>query len=255
MQQLTDNIYVLVIFAMVGTFMIVSVLLFLHVYNRNRLLKQKQLLQQTEIAHQKKLMLTIFESQEEERRRIGSDLHDSVGAALSSLRLTIDGIGEEKADSCKLMIDRIITDVRNIAHNISPAVLNLYGLSEAVEELADRISQAGRLTVETDNQVADQLDKLPHSVMLSLYRVLEELLNNTIRHAEATSVQIAFSREPGKLVMTYADNGKGLPGEIRKGMGLQNITNRLEVAGAAWQFGRPAQRGFSIRVELAETLL
>jgi signal transduction histidine kinase len=251
MQQLTDNIYVVVIFAMVGTFLIVSILLYLHAYNRNRLLQQKQLLQQTEIAHQKKLMLAIFESQEEERRRIGSDLHDSVGAALSSLRLTISSIPAEKADSCKTIIDQIITDVRHIAHNISPAVLNLYGLTEAVEELADRINQAGQIRVETDNQVADQLDQLPHAVMLSLYRVLEELLNNTIRHANATTVQIAFSREGDKLVMTYSDNGKGLPAGIRKGMGLAGITNRLEVAGATWKFSGEGQPGFAIRIELS----
>jgi len=250
MQQLTDNIYVVVIFAMVGTFLIVSIMLYLHAFNRNRLLQQKQLLQQTEIAHQKKLLLAIFASQEEERRRIGSDLHDSVGAALSSLRLSISSIPAEQAARCKIMIDQIIEDVRHIAHNISPAVLNLYGLSEAVAELADRINQAGRIRVDTDNQVADQLDQLPHAVMLSLYRVLEELLNNTIRHADASAVQIAFFREGDRLVMTYADNGKGLPAEIQQGMGLANITNRLEVAGASWQFAGAERPGFFIRIEL-----
>ncbi|WP_298732850.1 ATP-binding protein [uncultured Chitinophaga sp.] len=250
MQQLTDNIYVVVILAMVGTFLIVSILLYLHAYNRNRLLQQQQLLQQTEIAHQKKLMLAIFASQEEERRRIGTDLHDSVGATLSSLRLIISSIPAEKAESCKTMIDQIITDVRHIAHNISPAVLNLYGLSEAVEELADKINQAGRISVSTDNQVGTQLDQLPHAIMLSLYRVLEELLNNTIRHANATAVRITFLEEGDRLILTYADDGKGLPPEIRKGMGLASITNRLEVAGAAWQFGGVGQAGFAIRIEL-----
>ncbi|HEY1164078.1 MAG TPA: ATP-binding protein [Chitinophaga sp.] len=247
MQPLTDNIYVVVILAMVGTVLIVSILLYLHAYNRNRLLQQKQLLQQTEIEHQKKLMLAIFASQEEERRRIGSDLHDSVGAALSSLRLSIGSI---PADGCKTMIDQIIADVRHIAHNISPAVLNLYGLSEAVAELADRINQAGRITIETDNQVPDQLDQLPHAIMLSLYRVLEELLNNTIRHADATTVQVDFYQENDKLIFTYADNGKGLPAEIQKGMGLASITNRLEVAGATWQIRPEGQGGFGIRIEL-----
>ncbi len=247
MQALTDNIYVLVILVMGGTFLIVGSLLILHAYNRNRLLRQKQLLQQTELQHQRQLLLTIFSSQEEERRRIGSDLHDSVGAALSSLRLTLDHMGTAQAQQ---LIDRIITDVRNIAHNISPAILNLYGLSEAVEELADMINRGNELTVEIDNQAEAQLNALSHPVMLSFYRVLEELLNNTIRHAGATAVLIRFFMEDNTLVMTYTDNGKGLTEGARKGMGLVNITNRLEVAGASWEFGKGQQQGFFIRVML-----
>jgi signal transduction histidine kinase len=86
--------------------------------------------------------------------------------------------------------------------------------------------------------------------MLSLYRVLEELLNNTIRHADASAVEIAFFQEGDRLVMTYADNGKGLPAEIQQGMGLASITNRLEVAGASWQFAGAERPGFFIRIEL-----
>jgi len=250
MQPLTDNIYGLVILAMGGTFLIVSSLLYLHAYNRNRLLRQKHLLQQTEIAHQKALLLAIFSSQEEERRRIGSDLHDSVGAALSSLRLTLDRIDTAQAHTT---IDKIIKDVRNIAHNISPAVLNLYGLSDAVEELADMVNQGQRLLVEIDNQAEDELVALPHPVALSLYRVLEELLNNTIRHAEGSKVQICFFTAADRLLMTYTDNGKGLPAGSRKGMGLTNITNRLEVIGATWEFGTAAQTGFFIRVTIIPT--
>ncbi|KAA2238992.1 hypothetical protein F0L74_22525 [Chitinophaga agrisoli] len=247
MQALTDNIYVLVILVMGGTFLIVGSLLILHAYNRNRLLRQKQLLQQQELQHQRQLLLTIFSSQEEERRRIGSDLHDSVGAALSSLRLTLDHMGTAQAQQ---LIDRIIGDVRNIAHNISPAILNLYGLSEAVEELADMINQGKQLAVEVDNQAEAGLSALSHPVMLSIYRVLEELLNNTIRHAGATTVLIRFFKEDEQLVMTYADNGKGLAADLRKGMGLVNITNRLEVAGAGWELGTAPQQGFFIRVTL-----
>ena len=137
----------LVIIAMGGTFMLVISFLFIYAYNHNKILKQKRMLYYAEIEHQKKLMLTIFESQEEERKRIGGDLHDSVGAALSSLRLIIDSRNDDillsfKQD-CKNIIDKIITDTRNITHNLSPAILNLYGLSEAIAELAEIAGKSG----------------------------------------------------------------------------------------------------------------
>jgi signal transduction histidine kinase len=255
MQQVTDNIYVLVIIAMGGTFMLVISFLFIYAYNHNKILKQKRMLYYAEIEHQKKLMLTIFESQEEERKRIGGDLHDSVGAALSSLRLIIDSRNDDillsfKQD-CKNIIDKIITDTRNITHNLSPAILNLYGLSEAIAELAEIAGKSGKLEVMIDNQAEEILETLPHYVSLGLYRVLEELMTNTLRHSFADNVQISFRASPDALHIVYTDNGTGYNEEqIRKGMGLLNITNRLQVIGATHKIFTAKDKGFRINITL-----
>lgn len=255
MQQVTDNIYVLVIIAMAGTFILVISFLLLYAYNHNKILKQKRLLYQAEIDHQKKLILTIFESQEEERKRIGGDLHDSVGAALSSLRLIIDSSNDDMLISfkqdCKNIIDKVITDTRNIAHNLSPAILSLYGLSEAVTELADIAGKSGQLEVMIDNQAEEVLETLPHHVSLGMYRILEELMTNTLRHSFANNVQISFSVTPGTLNIVYADNGIGYNEEqIHKGMGLLNITNRLQVIEATHRIFTARGKGFQINITL-----
>ncbi|SFD26679.1 Histidine kinase-, DNA gyrase B-, and HSP90-like ATPase [Chitinophaga sp. CF118] len=255
MQQVTDNIYVLVIIAMTGTFILVISFLLLYVYNHNKILKQKQMLDQTEIAHQKKLMLTIFESQEEERKRIGGDLHDSVGAALSSLRLIIDSRDDFMLTSfkqdCKNIIDKVITDTRNIAHNLSPPTLSLYGLSEAITELADIACKSGTLEVIIDNQAEELLETLPHSISLGMYRVLEELMTNTLRHSFANTVHITFRATPEHLSIIYADNGIGYNEEdITKGMGLFNITNRLQIIDATHWISTGRGKGFRINILL-----
>lgn len=254
MQRIAENIYVLVILAAIGTFLLVISFLLLHIYNQNRLLKQQQLLQQTEIMHQKKLAYTIFASQEEERKRIGNDLHDSVGAALSALRMIIENIEEGAApgikQTSKAMIDKIIADTRNIAHNLSPGILSLYGFSEALAELADLMERSGKLVVIIDNEAESMLAQLPHQTALSVYRVLEELLNNTIRHAEATNVQIRFWQEGGKLALYYRDDGKGFSDNPGKGMGLMNIRNRLNVISATYELQSAVEKGFSIRINI-----
>lgn len=255
MQQITDNIYVLVIIAMIGTFILVISFLLIFTYNHNKMLRQKQLLYQNEIDHQKKLLLTIFESQEEERKRIGGDLHDSVGAALSSLRMMID-TGNDKSPTafkqdCKSIIDKVITDTRNISHNLSPAVLSLYGLSEAVEELADIAGRSGQIKIGIENEAHELLEQLPHSVSLGMYRVLEELMNNTIKHSAADRVNIRFLSGSASLHIIYTDNGIGYnEATIYKGMGLSNIINRLEVMEAIYVITTNTNEGFHIHITL-----
>jgi two-component system NarL family sensor kinase len=253
-----ENIYVLVIFIATGTFLRIISFLFLHVYSQHPLLKQQQLLQQTEIKYQHELMSVIFESQEKERMRIGRDLHDSIGVALSSLRMIIEGLDEAIAQgnlrsfkvTCKTVIDKIIVDTRNIAHNLSPGILSLYGFFEAVAELTDMVEKSGKMSVTLDNEAEDILSQLPFKTALSLYRVLEELFNNTIRHAHATEVRICFRQEDDKLFISYEDDGRGLGGDAGKGTGLLNIQNRLKVLSASYEMQAAREKGFSIQIKI-----
>src|ERR1700743_1722640 len=190
MQRSVDNIFVLVALATCGTFLMVTSFLAIYIRNQKKLLKQRQQLQQAELTHQKELLQAVIESQEEERKRIGRDLHDDVGTAISSLRLIIEMFKPVNKDneyhrfieSSKKIIDKMMTDVRNISHNLSPVTLTYYGLGVAVEELCTIISQSGTLEVTLTNNAEALLEKLNLSASIALYRVLAELLNNTIKH-------------------------------------------------------------------------
>ncbi len=152
-------------------------------------------MREAELQHQKMLLHSVIRSQEEERARIGRDLHDDAGTALSRLRMSVDSFAMQTNDDpllaafishCKTSIDAIVTDVRNIAHNLSPSSLRLYGFTEAMEELADTVNSSGMLHVDIRNEAAAPLDALGHSVALALYRVLQELLAITARHRAGT---------------------------------------------------------------------
>jgi signal transduction histidine kinase len=260
MQKTTDNIVLLIILATAVTFLMVAAFILIYSRNQNKLLQQRQQLQQTQLTHQKELLQVVIESQEAERIRIGRDLHDDVGAAISSLRLIIEMFKPVTSDnnyhefikSSKSIIDKMMTDVRHISHNLSPTALTYYGLGFAIEEQCDIINQSGKLNIDFDNRAAAILEKLPLPVSTALYRFLEELLNNTIKHANATQSVLNFVSNNDLLVIEYSDNGVGMDTkQINKGIGLHNIESRLTVINATYTINTSPGKGFTIKIECA----
>jgi signal transduction histidine kinase len=243
MQAAADNIIIIIILATVVMLLLVVSFILINSRGQNKMLRQRQQMQQAELAHQKELLQVVIDSQETERKRIGQDLHDDVGTALSSLRLTIEMMepGQKDADRSKYIgmskdiIDKVIKDVRHISHNLSPPVLSYYGLAAAIEEKCSFINHSGQLEIILIDDAQAALQQLDQPVALAFYRVLEELVNNTIKHAGATKATIKFSNNEEGILVEYTDNGRGLkPGKQKKGMGLQNIESRLTVVNAAY---------------------
>src|ERR1700761_570064 len=121
----TDNIVILVAIATIGIFLMVAFFILIYIRNQTKIFKQRQELQQAELTHQKDLLQVVIESQEKERVRVGRDLHDDVGAAISSLRLMLemfkpavnDDSYQKFITSSKTIIDKMMTDVRHISHS------------------------------------------------------------------------------------------------------------------------------------------
>lgn len=261
MQAVTDNLFILVALGMVAMVLLVVSFILINSRGQNKMLRQRQQMQQAEIAHQKELLQVVIDSQEAERKRIGQDLHDDVGTALSSLRLTIEMLQPEQKNTesdkyigmSKDIIDKVIKDVRHISHNLSPPVLSYYGLAPAIEEKCSFINNSGQLEIVLIDEAQQELQQLEQQVALAFYRVLEELVNNTIKHAGASKATIKFSSDNGAISIHYTDNGKGLKtGQINKGMGLQNIESRLTVVNASYRIDEGA-KGFHMTISYQPT--
>jgi len=253
----SDNLLVLVMIATLGTLFMVASFIVLYIRNQAKIFRQRQQLQQAQIEHQKELLQVVIESQEKERTRVGRDLHDDVGAAISGLRLMIEMYNPTQKDdsykkfitSSKTIIDKMLTDVRQISHNLSPATLSYYGLGVAIEEQVNLINQTGKLDIDFINDIDEQLKQLPSPAATALYRVLEELMNNTMKHARATKGAISFVIEDNALIITYSDNGIGMDtGLLSKGMGMQNIESRLTVINAIYAIETAPGQGFNIKI-------
>jgi signal transduction histidine kinase len=256
MQHVTDNIFLLVVFATVGTFILATSFVFFFLRYQRRAQQQREVMQQAELAHQENLLHAALESQEEERRRIGRDLHDDVGASLSNLRMVMSRSSTAEASTeapvYKPLIDNIITTVRNISHSLSPPGLELFGLEHTLFELCDTFNTSGVISLSFVNEAGNRVDALDKKTALAIYRVLQELISNTIKHAEAKKIIIRFYSDYSRLILDYRDDGKGFDAALIKktGMGLQNIEGRLGMVRASYEVTSSPGNGITVRIIL-----
>lgn len=187
----------------------------------------------------KKVFNAVLETEERERKRFSQDMHDGLGALLSALKIYLNLYGKgiknpaEKGqllEEMKNTISQAITTSRTIANNIMPSVLIDYGLIKAIREFTESLEKAGAITTEfiypADFILNDEITQT------HVYRIVLELINNTLKHAQASKITICFKVEGNRLNLEYTDNGKGFNYKQvvmneGRGQGLSNITNRI----------------------------
>ena len=180
-------------------------------------------------------MQSMLEGQENERERISKDLHDSLGGLLSTIKLQFDSVKSKMSNvgtlreykSANKMLDTAVEEVRSISQNLQPGSLMKLGLIPALKDLFNRFDE--EIYPEIDFQYYSIPDKIPNMISLSIYRVIQELLHNTIKHAKANEILIQINSENEELVIQFEDDGLGYdPDNLkRKGMGLENIRSRI----------------------------
>lgn len=233
-----------------------SVILF--ICNQNKIIKLKQQITDNKLGYQRELLNVLINSQENERMRIGHDLHDVVGGELSNLRFLIGQLENSQKESHELnalvqiykkLIDSIIQRTRDISHNLSPPALELFGLSTALEELKDMFCKEDHSFITINDDAQNATGALNYQVALALFRVLQELITNTIKHSGAKNIFITLLIENGLLEIRYTDNGTGYNPEDqrnKKGMGMQNIICRLNIIDAKYIIETAENKGFSM---------
>ncbi|MES2419024.1 MAG: histidine kinase [Bacteroidota bacterium] len=252
-----DNIYILIFYSVLGVFILVIFFLVFYIRNQNMLWQQRRLFQDTEIAQQKQLLNAVIESQEIERKRIGEDLHDEIGGTLSAIKLMLSAarqkneIDQEVILSAKQLIDKMIVDVRNIAHDLSPPGLAMFGLYTTLDAFVSLINKTGEIAVaiEHDHLIEERL--LSEKAELAIFRIITQLIANTLKHAAATKIEISFRPDPMFIEINYKDNGKGFDLAIldkQQGIGMQNIKSRLQLINATYTFESSINNGFRLNM-------
>lgn len=175
---------------------------------------------------------------ENERKRIASDLHDELGPLLSAVKLQINSLDTTDAGDQEVIvkssqhIDSIIRKLREISNNLMPNTLVRKGLRRAIEEFLEHSQQASGLQVKF---VCEQSLDLPQQKEIHIYRIIQEILHNTIKHAGASQLIIKLMVENNRLLLMTADNGKGFDYfskmKDNPGLGLRNLQSRAEVMG------------------------
>jgi signal transduction histidine kinase len=183
-----------------------------------------------------KLIEAVIQTEEKERKRIASDLHDGLGPLLSAAKLYFQayidaGDADDKAViESKLIsiIDSAIDDASRISHNISPHILEKYGLKIALENFISEMNISKNIKCDL---ACEKFNRFDLKVELTIYRTILELIQNTIKHAKASQITIKIFVSEGLLHVQYEDNGIGFSADegmdVKQGMGLINIKNRI----------------------------
>ncbi|WP_252938827.1 tetratricopeptide repeat-containing sensor histidine kinase [Roseivirga pacifica] len=171
--------------------------------------------------------------EEQERKRVAKDLHDGIGVLLTSVKLRLSNF-EDKVDDKKAyqdslqQIDNACTEVRRISHNMVPASLTKLGIEEAILDLLDNVKASTQIEINEDIQVEEGL--LAEEKEVLIYRIIQELINNSIKYAEASTVSLSIKNLRNEVKITYKDDGKGFDkSEIKAGIGLKSIASRIDI--------------------------
>jgi PAS domain S-box-containing protein len=215
-------------------------------------ISEKQLLRehmaQQQVRNRKEMMSAVLEAAEEERRQIAYELHDGVNQVLTVCKLLLDSEMAVNGESGNLKrvsthIQGVINDMRTLAHRLTPTDFGQEGLYAALKKMISQLNIAGKGWIHLNVKGTKFLKALPPAIALSLFRIIQEAMNNIIKHAGADVVEITLLCSKWSADLEIKDNGRGfVRTEGGKGLGLTTIYSRAEAAGGmAYLLSEPGE--------------
>lgn len=224
--------------------------------------RQKQKLQQQKIAELEKERLlsatqSILKGQEEERSRMAKDLHDGLGGLLSGVKLQLGAmkgnliLSEEHGrifNNALGKLDESISEMRRVAHNMMPEALMKLGLQQALQDYCDGLSESQPFTINSEFHGLE--NRMEPATEVVVYRIVQELLNNAVKHSGAFTILAQVMRQDNNLTITVEDNGKGFDKEtVLQGAGLKNIRSRVDYLKGQLDIQSESGKGTSVHID------
>ncbi|OOQ61703.1 tetratricopeptide repeat-containing sensor histidine kinase [Mucilaginibacter pedocola] len=245
------------------------VLFFLWIRNRQRVNEQQKLIQQqkiTQLENEKQIeaTLSVIKGQEEERSRLAKDLHDGLGGILSGAKYSFKRmkqnfvISEDNAiafEKSMAMLDESIAELRRVAHNMMPETLMKLSLNEALQDYCRQADESGLVPVSYHSMGMENIE-LDNTIKISVYRVVQELITNTLKHADAQSIIVQLIAKDGTLQVTVEDDGKGFDtqqADFAMGIGYKNIRSRIDALKGKLDVESGEGQGTSVYIEIPLT--
>ncbi len=218
-----------------------------------------------DVSHRKELenvvIKTILQTQEVERTRLAKDLHDSLGQQLSALIFYINTLRDNEGISPQKVTEILgksydaifnaAAELRNVCFNLMPRTLESYGLEQAIRELCSKMELSGLLNFRLT--FSSQLPRFTKDIEITLFRIIQEFINNGIKHGKANIITMDFRQESDQSIIFLSDNGIGFDMntvEISGGMGLENVRSRLALYGGTVSIKSQFEKGTSFEIRL-----
>lgn len=261
-----DRLILIILAGVMFTILVLGILLIRSSRQKQLILNQQNELNERRISEleiEKHLAATeaVLRGQDSERTRLARDLHDGLGGMLSGIKLSLQKLKEsigQKTDDQQLfdrsldMLDGSITEMRRVAHNLMPEILLKFGLDTALKDYCDRISETGALQVSYQSIALDKLET-DQTILVTIYRIVQELVNNIVKHAAAIHIYVQLAYHGDHLTISVEDDGKGF--DVKEiddssGMGWSNIRNRVDYLKGTLDVQSENNKGTTIQIDL-----
>ncbi len=241
-----------------GALILAGVIVFFVLYYKKRMLEEELKRKELEKDSADKMLRMVFESLELERKRISKELHDGLGVLLQALRATlhtvVKDVDENDKKEVQEIVDELTDTVRSISWDLMPTTLERFGLVNAVEEFCKRLCTK----VEVSISFVQEGQPLPLDMnqQLLLYRIIQEAVNNALKHAHASSINVMMKWQEGNLFLSITDNGIGFDYSSQlkftktSGLGLTNLESRSHLLNAELTFARNNPSGTIVNLKL-----
>jgi signal transduction histidine kinase len=250
--------FVYIIFYILVFLILVMVAIILFITKSRKKIFEKEIEKKDlEIKLQKDVLQATILSQETERNRIAQDLHDEISSKLIAISLNLHLLqsAKTKVDSKPEIIENIIQinqntieNSRKIAHDLLPPVLEKFGLEAAIQELVLHYNNSKSVAIKFTNTIDFKLSS--NEKQLQIFRILQELINNSIKHGKASQILINFKNSDQKYNCWYTDNGLGFDASdqnIKKGLGMRNIESRIDFLNGSYTISSQVNKGIQFQ--------
>jgi two-component system, NarL family, sensor kinase len=264
LQATTNGISLVLFMGTLGMLVLTIGLILFIIFHQRKVIRYQLRLQQMEQEQQKILLNASIRLQEEERQRLAADLHDDAGPLLATARLYLNEnlVNQDKATQlqsiyqARQILDDTIQLIRNISHSLMPPTLKNFGLESAINDMFQKISGSGQINA--SSRFHEYKDRLKPEKELIVYRVLQELVNNILKHSNSSFIHLTQNMQNSSCLLRLHHDGRGIVqtdfeklNKSNIGLGLKNISSRLKVAHGNILFEKDAsQTYYKVTIEI-----
>ncbi|MBQ2423639.1 MAG: sensor histidine kinase [Alistipes sp.] len=247
------GLYISIVLGVVVSICISVAVLFAH-----RLVNYLDRVDRQRAMFNRRIMTEVLRAEERSKQHFSKELHDGMGPLLSSAKMSLsalsqDGLSEQQRELLSntiYILDQALRSVREISNNLSPQVLVDFGLSQAVENFTSRLSVMHGVVIRFNTTLTTE--RFDGDVEVIVYRVICELINNSLKHSGCTDIVLDLEYQDNTLTLNYADNGRGFDPETVTdcGMGLSNISSRISSLGGTFTINSAKGMGFKATAQV-----
>lgn len=207
----------------------------------------------------RRILTAVLRAEERSRSRFAKELHDGLGPLLSSAKMSLSAVLRSESDQSRraiientaYMIEETIRSVREISNNMSPHILSDFGLAHAIRTFVEKCASMHKVKIEFDTNLREE--RFDGDVEVILYRVVCELVNNSLKHSGCQEIELSLKHIDEELEVLYSDDGCGFEPAIMMdcGMGLSNISSRVQSLNGEFQLGRGERCGMTAKVKIS----